>query len=400
MDRGAAQNFVRADVAARTDSLLDLSHDIWEHPELNFEEHHAHGVLTDALEAAGLEVERHAYGLETAFRAQVGDGSGPVVAICCEYDALPGIGHACGHNIIAAAGLGAGLAAAGVAEQFGATVIILGTPAEEGGGGKIIMAERAAFDGVDVAMMVHPADAELDAFHTLAVHHMSCEFHGHAAHAAAAPEMGRNALDAAVLAYQNVAALRQHIAVDERIHGIFTDGGAKPNIVPDYAAQEWFVRSATPTRLLALEERVLNALAAGASATGCDFTSTWISPPYSDMVNISALQDVWIRHLSDLGRDVQPAATRPTLMGSTDMGNVSYVAPSIHPMIRVAPDGVSIHTEDFADFALGLQGDAAVVDGALGLALTAVDLLADAALVKSAREEWAERVRGRTAALT
>ncbi len=190
----------------------------------------------------GLAVEAHAYGLDTAFVARAGS-TGPTIAVCCEYDALPGIGHACGHNIIAAAGLGAGLAAAVVADELGGRVVVLGTPAEEGGGGKVHMIDAGAFDDVDAAVMVHPAGGDLRAMNVIAVHRVLVTYHGQAAHAAAFPHKGRNALDAAVLGYMNVAALRQHIRPEERLHGIFTEAGDKPNIVPARAAAEWYVRA-------------------------------------------------------------------------------------------------------------------------------------------------------------
>jgi len=393
MDRAAAFAAVDADVGSRRDLLLDVAHDIWEHPELCYEEHYAHGVLTAALEGAGLEVERGAFGLDTAFRATVGSGDGPTVAICCEYDALPEIGHACGHNVIAAAGLGAGLAAASVAEALGGTVVVLGTPAEEGGGGKIHMIDRGALDGVDVAMMVHPADAELDSFKAIAVHELHCEYHGVASHAAAAPEKGRNALDAAVAAYVNVAMLRQHIGIDERIHGIFTHGGDKPNVVPHRAAQAWYVRSGTRASLQDLEPRFLACIEAAAEATGCTVEHRWVTPAYDDLVDIPALLDRYRQHQAGRGRIVEPAASRPSFMGSTDMGNVSHEVPSVHPMVRVAPDGVSIHTPDFAGFARGPEGDAAVIDGAVALARLAVDVFTDPSLLTSARAEHRAAIR-------
>ena len=237
-----------AAVEARADQLLDISHRIHENPELGFAEYFAHDLLADAAEGAGLAVQRQAYGVETAFAARAGS-SGPLVAILCEYDALPGIGHACGHNIIAASGLGAGLAAAEVVEELGGRLLILGTPAEEGGGGKVRLIDGGALEGVDAAIMLHPAGLELAEMQTLAVQQLHARYHGRAAHAAAAPHVGRNALDGAVLGYVAAAALRQHIGTDERLHGIFTDGGQKPNIVPAYAETNWYVRSPTTARL-------------------------------------------------------------------------------------------------------------------------------------------------------
>src|SRR6478609_1962677 len=282
MDLEDAKARICGEVDRRADTLIAASHEIHDHPEENFAEHHAHDLLTRLLEAEGLAVERHAYGLDTAFEARAGSG-GPTVAVLLEYDALPGIGHACGHNIIAAAGLGAGLAAAALADELGGRVTILGTPAEEGGGGKVHMLERGALEGVDAALMVHPADVELRWMTTIAIHRLEVVYRGQSAHAAAAPWLGNNALDAAVLGYMNVAALRQHIRPEERIHGVFTDGGDKPNIVPARAAMQWYVRAATVESLQPLKERVLTALRAGADATGCEMEHTWLEPPYADL---------------------------------------------------------------------------------------------------------------------
>ena len=380
-----AKERVCAEVDRRAESLLAVSHDIHAHPEENFAEHHAHDLLTEVLEGEGLPVQRHAYGLDTAFDARAG-AAGPSVAVLLEYDALPGIGHACGHNIIAAAGLGAGLASAALADELGGRVAVLGTPAEEGGGGKVFMVERGAFDGVDAAMMVHPADHDLGWMTTIAIHRLDVVFHGESAHAAAAPWLGRNALDAAVLGYMNVAALRQHIRPEERVHGVFTDGGDKPNIVPARAAMHWYVRAGTLEALQPLKARVLAALEAGAAATGCEMEHTWLEPPYADLRANPPMCDLYAANAARLGRDVAAPTPATEVVGSTDMGNVSYAVPSIHPMIAVAPEGVGIHTPEFAVHAAGPAGDAAVVDGAKAMAMTVVDLwLRPDALAEAAR---------------
>ncbi|HEY0519439.1 MAG TPA: M20/M25/M40 family metallo-hydrolase, partial [Ilumatobacteraceae bacterium] len=244
MDVEALKAAVCAEVDRLADQLLHASHEIHAHPELNFDEKFAHHLLVDQLRSAGLTTTEHAYGVDTAFEASAGE-QGFNVAVLCEYDALPVIGHACGHNVIATAGLGAGLAAATVAGEAGGTLRIMGTPAEEGGGGKIEMARRGAFEGIDAAMMVHPADADLISMDTIALQELHVQIHGKAAHAAAAPWEGRNALDAAVLGYMNISALRQHIRPTERVHGIFTKGGDKANIVPAETEMEWIVRSTT-----------------------------------------------------------------------------------------------------------------------------------------------------------
>ncbi|NCG38773.1 MAG: amidohydrolase [Actinobacteria bacterium] len=387
MDAAEAKTRVRAEIERLTPTLIELSHAIHDRPELNFEEHFAHDVLTGTLEDNGIDVQRGAYDMPTAFDARVGT-SGPSIAVCCEYDALPEIGHAGGHNVIAAAGLGAGLGAAVVAEALGGSLAVLGTPAEEGGGGKEFMIRRGAFDAIDAAMMVHPADRDLRTMHTIAIHTMEVQYQGLAAHAAAAPEKGLNALDAAVLGYNNVAALRQHINPAERIHGVFTDGGVKPNIVPSHAAAQWYVRSAKMDSLELLKERVLACLHGGAHAAGCQMTHEWNDPPFYDMIDNTPLLDAYVRNASDVGRTVIPEEPGKIVVGSTDMGNVSYAVPAIHPMIQCAPEGTAIHTEDFARHTNTEQADRAVIDGALSMAYTIVDCWADAQTMDAIRGDF------------
>jgi amidohydrolase len=371
---------VCAEVDRLADQLLHASHEIHAHPELNFEEHFAHDLLVDQLRTSGLETTEHAYGIATAFEASVGE-QGFNVAVLCEYDALPAIGHACGHNVIATAGLGAGLAAAVVAAQAGGTLRIMGTPAEEGGGGKIEMARRGAFENVGAAMMVHPADADLISMDTIALQELHVQYHGKAAHAAAAPWDGRNALDAAVLGYMNIAALRQHIRPTERIHGVITKGGDKANIVPAETAMEWIVRSATIESLQPLKQRVMTCLESAATACACTLDHSWHGHTYADMIDNGPMVAAYVGNAARIGRTVvDPASVGRRVVGSTDMGNISYLVPSIHPMIKVAADGVAIHTVEFAEWAKSPDGDKAVLDGAKSMAMTIVDLWTSAEL--------------------
>lgn len=370
------------------DRLVHISHEIHAHPELNFEEHFAHDLLTSALDAEGLAVERSAWGVPTAFDTRVG-ADGPEVAVLLEYDALPGIGHACGHNVIAAAGLGAGLAVSALTADAGGRVRIMGTPAEEGGGGKILMARAGAFDGLTAAMMVHPADADLIRMDAIAIQSVLVDYEGRAAHAAAAPWEGRNALDAAVLGYVNVAALRQHIRPTERIHGVITKGGEKANIVPREAQAHWMVRSETISSLQPLKARVMNCLEGAAAACGCSLEANWEDHSYADMRDNTHLAAAYVANARRLGRTVQdPAAIGHRVVGSTDMGNVSYLVPSIHPTVQVAPRGVAIHTTDFAAYARADEGDRAVLDGARALAFTVIDVWCDQALRAQMGEEF------------
>jgi amidohydrolase len=370
--------------------LIDISHDIHAHPELNYEEHHAHGLLADLMASRFGKVQRGAYGVDTAFEAvqEGASANGPHVAIICEYDALPEIGHACGHNVIAAAGAGAALALQPLMRELNGTLHVYGTPAEEGGGGKIAMARGGAFRGLDAAMMVHPADHDLTSMRAIAIHECCASFHGAEAHAAAAPHRGRNALDAAVLSYNAIAALRQHIRPTERLHGVFTHGGDKANIVPKFAAMNWYVRSDTLETLAPLKERVAACFQGAALATGCSVELEWEDHSYADMRDSEAILRAYVANAGRTGRDVLPPSPDSMVVGSTDMGNLSYLAPSIHPMIQVAPPGVPIHTARFADYAKGPEGDQAVIDGAKILAMTAIDILCSESLRLAARQEF------------
>ena len=373
--RGTAER-VDADRAL----LLELSGRIHAHPELAFEEHRAAAWLCEYLESRGLAVERGAYGLPTAFAARAGSGH-PRVAVLCEYDALPGIGHACGHNVIAAAGAGAGAALAAAVAETGGSVVVLGTPAEEGGGGKVVMARAGAFAEIDAAMMIHPASLELLSMNTLAVTSVEVEYRGRAAHAAAAPHRGVNALDGLVTAYQAIAQLRQHVRATERVHGIITNGGQAPNVVPERAAGLFLVRAATEQQRAQLRERVEACFRAGALASGAECHLRHVGEDYSDLWTNQALAAAYQANLAHLGRQVTDAQ----VTGSTDMGNVSKLVPSIHPMVSIAPAGVALHTEEFARYAASPSGQRGVLDGAKALAMTAIDVLTTPALYAAAR---------------
>jgi amidohydrolase len=352
--------------------LISVSHEIHDHPEQNYEEVFASELLTRTANGLGVPVELGAFDCATGFSGDV--GTGPTVCIMSEYDALPEIGHGCGHNIIAAAGLGSAIALASIAKDSGGRVRYMGTPAEEGGGGKILMARNGALTGVDLAMMVHPADADLATIDAIALQQLLVEYSGQESHAAAAPHLGRNALDAAVLGYMAVATLRQHILPTERVHGIFLKSGDKPNIVPREASSEWYVRSDNVTSLAALKPRVLAALESGAHACGCSVSHEWIGAAYADMVTNNTMGTMYAHNALRLGRTVtDPRQGGHRVVGSTDMGNVSHLVPSIHPMIASAPTGTSIHTKQFAQFARSPMADQAVLDGAKAMAMTAID---------------------------
>lgn len=378
-------------IDAQAAMLIDMSHDIHAHPEIAFQEHHAHAALTDCVAAAGLDVTRHACGLETAFISSFGAGDA-CVGILSEYDALPSIGHACGHNIIATAGLGAALSLASLGERLPGRVRYLGTPAEETGNGKELMAQQGAFDGLDAAMMVHPAGIDLITMPSLAVNEVRVTYTGKAAHAAAMPFAGVNALDALVTAYQSIAQLRQHIRPNERIHGIFNESGLAPNIVPDRAVGTFYVRAGDGEELAALKHRVRNCFEAGALATGCEVHIDWAPADYLEIKNSWAIAERYKANAEDLGRtfvDLE-RAIRGGSAGSTDMGNVSHRVPSIHPMISCAPPNIVIHNPEFARYAGSETGDRAALDGAKALAMTAIDVLCDHRLRATAHAQFNE----------
>jgi len=383
---------LRRDVVAAVEglkgSLISLSHAIHAEPETSLNEFKAAERLACAAEGHDLSVSREALGMKTAFAAEFGKSDGPVVAILSEYDALPGIGHACGHNIIAAIGYGAAMALSKL--DLPGRVRFLGTPAEEAHGGKEIMARFGAFDGVDAAMMIHPSNMNLMTMPTIAVADVEAVYHGKAAHASAMPFRGLNALDAVVTAYSSIAQLRQHIRNSERIHGIITDGGMAPNIVPERAACRFFIRAADVHDLIKLKQRVVACFEAGALATGCRLELNWTGADYLDMKTNWPLAETFQAHAEMLGREFFPMEDIPQgFAGSTDMGNVSHRVPSIHPMLTVAPSDVIIHNPTFAKWAASEAGDAAVIDGAKALALTALDLMADKHFLARVKSDFA-----------
>lgn len=384
---------LRKDVVSAVESmrgaLLELSHAIHAEPELSLHEFKAAARLSAEVEKHELPVSREAFGLKTAYVSEFGKSEGPTIAILSEYDALPGIGHACGHNIIATIGFGAAMALAKLGGNLPGKVRYLGTPAEEAHGGKELMARFGAFKGTDAAMMVHPSNMNLMTMPCIAVADVEAVFHGKAAHASAMPHRGVNALDAVVTAYSAIAQLRQHIRNTERIHGIITDGGMAPNIVPERAACRFFIRAADVHDLAKLKKRVLACFEAGALATGCRLELNWSGSDYLDLKTNWPMAEVFERQAKSLGRDFFPMDDIPPgFAGSTDMGNVSHRVPSIHPMLSAAPADVIIHNPEFAHWAGSELGDEAVVDGAKALALTALEVMAEPHLLSRVRSDF------------
>jgi amidohydrolase len=371
------------------DTLLELSHDIHAHPETGFAEHHAAAAVANLLAADGIDATLGAWGLDTALHARVGDG-GATVAMIAEYDALPDIGHACGHNIICATAVGAFLALARLGDGLEGSVELIATPAEEGGGGKEIIARAGGFDGVDAALMIHPFGMDVADHPWLGVRQVEATYHGMAAHASMMPFMGRNALDAVVQAYSAIAQLRQHMLTSDRVHGIITEGGRAPNVVPERASAHFYIRSAETETLMSLADRVQAILEAAATATGTSLETKWDAcPPYLPVRTNRSLAARYAVNLTDRDRQVLPAGLAPPeLAASTDMGNISVRLPSIHPLLSVAPVDVIIHTAEFAQWAASERADDATIDGAIALARTGADYLGDAALRRSAAQDF------------
>ena len=368
-----AKRAVEEAVDAALPGLLRLSHDLHAHPELSYEEVRSSEAVATALEQGGFTVRRGTAGLPTAFTAEA--GSGPLVlAVCAEYDALPDVGHACGHNIIAATAVGAGLGLLPLVDELGLTVRVLGTPAEEGGGGKIVMLEQGVFDDVDAALMVHPWATERLEATCLAVAHFDVEFTGRTAHASAAPWQGVNAGDAMVVAQVAIGLLRQQLPPGDQVHGVVTSGGEAANIIPSRVTGRFMVRSRTAQGLGQVLPRVEACFRAGAEATGATVAFTPLAPDYSHMECDEGLLASYRRNAEALGRSFaldDDGVPRPTL--STDMANVSLAVPTIHPLLAIDAGGSVNHQPEFAAACVTASADTAVRDGALAMAWTAVD---------------------------
>lgn len=362
------------------EELLALSHRIHAHPELGFEEEKACAWLCDELADVGFDVERGICDLPTAFSARAGHG--PLhVAICAEYDSLPEIGHACGHNMIAAMAVGAGVAAARVADEAGLTVHVIGTPAEEVGNasGKVLLLEGGAFAGMHAAMMVHPAPVEMLEAHLIAASMFDVHYTGREAHASAFPEMGINAADALTIAQTSIGLLRQHLRQTDRVHGITTHGGDAPNVVPAHTSARYLVRGENLAELEEVRAKVYRCFEAGAIATGAKLEIRGGDKPYADVRYDHEMSQIYKRNAEAVGRnfpDLGPAMSR--MAASTDMGNVSYAIPSIHPMIGINSLPAANHQPEFTAHCVTAEADKAVVDGALAMAWTAIDMAQDA----------------------
>ncbi|WGL52595.1 M20 family metallopeptidase [Nocardioides sp. BP30] len=369
---GDPKQLVADEVRRRSGSLVGLSHAIHALAEVAWQEHASAQTLTEWLATEGFTVETGQAGLSTAFvatRTGSGSDSGPRVAFVAEYDALPGLGHACGHNIIASAACGAAAALAAVVPEL--TVSVIGTPAEEGGGGKIALLDAGVFDSVDAALMVHPGPRDFLYARPFAVAHLEVEYSGYGAHAAAYPELGRNAADAFTLAQVAIGLLRQQLPAGTRVHGIVIEAGTAANAIPEHSVGHWYVRAESLAELEPLVERVLDCFRAGALATGCELAFHETSPRYAEFRNDEAMVEMFDANATALGRRFDRGRAGMNT-ASTDMGNVSQVVRAIHPYIGIDTEAVN-HQAAFADAAVTDAADRAVLDGAVLLAQTAYD---------------------------
>jgi amidohydrolase len=380
-------------IDAIRDHLVEISDKIHENPEVAFEEFLAAETLTKELRSEGFLVEAGVAGMDTAIRAIHPETSdGPTIAILAEYDALPEIGHACGHNLIAVAALGAALGVGSFKGEIPGRLVFLGTPAEEDIGGKIAMVDAGVFKDIDAAMMFHPsAGYTVVGRKGLALTEVKIEFHGRAAHAAASPEKGINALDAVIQTFNNINALRQHIQSTARIHGVITHGGVKPNIVPDYAAASFYVRAVEDDYCKELVERVRNCASGAASATGATLAFTVIKPSYMSRKMNKTMGELFVKNLEAIGEPIVPLP-EGSGAGSSDIGNVSQVTPAIHPYISICDNSIAGHSKEFAEAAASKRGHEAMISAAKALAMTAIDLMTNPEAMEQVRKEFQRSV--------
>ncbi|WP_370333139.1 M20 family metallopeptidase [Mycolicibacterium hippocampi] len=373
----AAPSCVEDAVNRRRSDLIELSHSIHAEPELAFNEHRSCAKTQALVAECGFEITAKPAGLDTAFRASYGSGS-LVVGICAEYDALPEMGHACGHNIIAASAVGTALALAEVADELGLTVVLLGTPAEEAGGGKALMLQAGVFDDIAATVMLHAGPIDIAAARSLALSEATIRYLGRESHAAVAPYLGINAADAVTVTQVAIGLLRQQLAPGQMMHGIVTDGGQAPNVIPARAEMRYAMRATDSESLRELESRMAGCFAAGAVATGCEHVVTEAAPAYAELKPDPWLASAVRAEMVRLGRSPVSEDVEAALpLGSTDMGNVTQVMPGIHPIVGVEAGGASLHQPAFAAAAASPSADTAVIEGSIMLARTVVALACD-----------------------
>jgi len=364
----------RAAIESHAQELRQINRWMYDNPEVAFQEHESSAKLAGFLTSQGFDVEYPAYGLETAFAARTGS-TGPEVVICAEYDALPGVGQACGHNIIATSALGAGIALKELAADMEIRITVLGTPAEELYGGKVDLINAGAFSDASMAIMVHPSTHDVVDPTVISVTHIDVSFHGKTAHASAFPSSGINALDAVVQAYVNISTLRQQLESTDKVHGIITHGGDAANIIPGFTKSTWYVRAPKQDRLDVLLPRITACFEAAATATGCTLSMERVGHLYEDMIHNPVLVDLFGANSAAIGRPMLRGRDLPPhIAGSTDMGNVSRVVPSIHPTLSIDSLPASNHQPEFAAHTITSSGEQAIIDGALTMAWTVIDV--------------------------
>lgn len=383
------KQFIIEEIERNQKEFYDISIYIGENPELGHEEFKACEILTQTLKKHDFTVETGTCNLPTAFTATYDSGKeGPSIAFMSEYDALPEVGHACGHNLIGTMGIAAGIALSKVISETGGKVIVFGTPAEETRGGKVTMAEQGIFESVDVAMMVHPLDSYTKSGPSLAMDAIQFEFFGKSAHAAASPHQGINALDAVIQLFNSINALRQHITPDARIHGIISEGGKAANVVPDYAVAQFYVRAAQRSYVNELVEKVKRCAEGAALQTGATVKWSFYEFSYDDMITNNELSEAFTKELISLGVDEAEIIEQRDGTGSLDMGNVSQVVPAIHPYIKITNENYACHTHEFREAAMSEQAREAMILGAKAMALTGFEILTNPELLQKIKAEF------------
>lgn len=354
--------------------LIEISDYIYENPELGNEEYKAVKVLTELLKEHNFEVEERYLNMDTAFKATFDSGKpGLTIGYLCEYDALPGIGHGCGHNMIGTISSGAGIVLSKIIDQVGGKIIVYGTPAEETNGAKVIMVEEGAFDELDCAMMVHPNDKTYASGTSSALYPIQFTFKGKTAHAASCPEQGINALNAVIQLFNGIDALRQHVTKDVLMHGIITEGGVAANIVPERAVAQFYIRAAKKATIEEVLEKVKNIARGAALMTGCELEMDRYELPYDDLNTNEVLSEAFNENLRSLG--ITEIHAPKTGGGSSDIGNVSYVTPTIHPYISISNCEVRGHSRELAKATTESLGHERLLTAVLALAYTGYDVL-------------------------
>lgn len=373
------------------EKLWEMSDYLYHHPELGDQEYESMKLLTDFLKEHGFHVEKGLVERQTAFKAVYDSGkSGPTIAYLAEYDALPGVGHGCGHNMIGTMGVGAGVLLSKVINGIGGRVIVLGTPAEETNGAKVPMAEQGIFDDIDAAMILHPADESFESGRSLAMDAIQFEYKGKTSHAAASPEKGINALDGVLQLFNGINALRQHVTSDVRIHGVITEGGQAANVVPDLAIAQFYVRADNRDYLNEVVEKVKNIAYGAASMTGAKVEISNYELSYDDMKTNTVLSDIFTNNLLKAG--IEKVNKPKGTYGSIDMGNVSQVVPAIHPYIGLDSPGLIAHTKEFAETTITDKAHRILAQGAVALATTGYDLIVDKELLEKVKAEFKKQV--------